>query len=983
MFKPYCRSIISPVMLYIAVCLYSTPALSQWTAMNTGLDGTDGRINTLVCHGNILYIGGGFSVAGKVFTKNIAQWDGKEWAPVGNGLDMPVDALCCDSQGQLYAAVVSPTIERLLPAGRRVSNLNQGANGSIIWKWDGKDWRIIGKVNLGTVNGYGVPLPGYVKSLACDSKNRLIVSGEFYNVEGCKAIGIAMWDGKIWHPLDDGRHVFPKYLNPTYGLVAGKNDAIYAINEKYVGSWDGSSWSLVGDTLTSAPVAIALDRNGFLVAAGRFSSQNENNLPLAIYVNGTWQYPHLKVNSSVTALNSDAKGTLYLGTISTIFVVQNNELKILGSPEHGKQLQGGAKALTFDIHGNLYAAGYDLSIGGKYPPVSILQWNGTQWNKLTDQAKSKIAPISPPARHFLPKNLPLPDSLSIRKIKSFTITPDSHVYISGDFIIIDGKECLNHLAHWDGKAWHAVGAGLPSPAALLASDAFGNVYAAGRFPSGESNCFNSMLRWDGIAFHPVPLMLDDITALTCDISGYLYIGTAAPNKGNWSKSLCRWDDSILTVISGAPAGSYPCFNQKGEVKQLEIIGSKLHVSGTFITAGNMICSGYAIYDLGAPDIDRIKAKRAAMLHATSRQITKPMATMVLKEAYCDLGTSSVTRFEKMEVINNTSEVLDSAVLFTNDSSLFLYDKVAHITSHPVITSVSQGFRFSFPLRTPLLPGKMQQLWIYKEIRNTVSLLDSNIWEYKDTLRTIFANVKIKPGWDGLALYRLSIVEYDSFTVISGGDSKENMQYTNIQGASGTPFKISFARKVEYDTLCAGVLAYVNNNRFINEYYPPPANLLPGLKSLSRVKQELLGRKLLEWCFSFNRPLLSNDLWNIIGEDPQGSVPEPEELKKRFMEVSVFYLDVLRSIAPSLKKETFQMIEDWVSNWKMPYCGNEEIPDTVDRFDVDIVYCYENTEGYEPQMGFYPMELILRTLKILGDEAKESLKSFQSLYNSGE
>jgi hypothetical protein len=969
----------------LQLILMCASGFSQWTVMNhAGLAGTDGKINVMAYHGGMLYVGGEFTIAGTGYAKNVAKWDGKQWAPVGEGFNGPVDALCCDANGILYAAVTPPTQEKVTLAELRMRfRSTLAANGSVVYRWDGKEWQTIGKVNTGTVNGYGEPLGGCIKSMVCDSKNRLVVSGEFYTIDSCKAMGIAAWDGQAWRPLDDGRRIFPKFLNPTYGLFPGENDVMYAINEKWIGCWDGSAWSLVGKELNGEPVGLALDGKGRLVAGGQFKSPQENNVPLAIYTNGVWEYPGIKVSTRVTAIGVDAKGTLHIGTNSSVYAVDKNELRVLGGPEFENQLQGAAGVMMFDPNGNLYAAGYGLDIGGKQPSVTILQWNGARWRRMPGKADQAAVPsTTPPARHVLPKNLPLPDTLKSHQITAFTSTPDGQVFISGNFNVPAGREFLCRLARWDGNTWRAVGPGLPSTAAVMAADPFGNLYAAGQFPTGGWNEYHRLMHWDGTSWQAIKYVPEGITALACDASGFLYIGTAAPSKGSWEKSLCKWDDSIVTVVKGAPAGSFPNFARHGAITRLDVIGSVLHVQGDFTAVGGLISPGYATCRLDAPDTARIRAKREAMQRNARQTVEHGGVTVFLEESYGHLGTKRVVRFEKMVVSNQTTGVIDTAVLFTPDSTGFIYDntekKWGHITQHPVITAAAAGFRFAFPLGKPLLPGQKRPLWISKSQSGRVVPAEPDSWIYKDTLQTLFANVSIPSNPNNRPPFTLSIPE-DSFTVIQGG-SVGNEQYTMVEGKPGTAFNVRFAVKPDSDPVCGAVMSYVSNVKLIDAYTPMPRELLPNVQKLSRVKQALLARELIEWCFSFGHPLRSGDLWDLIGEG-DGTVPEAKELRKRFGEISQFYLEVLKIVAPNVEKETYQTVTEKIRNWHLPECGSEANPLPADRWEGDIVYCSGSSEGQPPEIEFYPMELIKKTLKILGPAALNNLETFEAFFSN--
>ncbi len=167
---------------------------SAWFALGTGLDA---EVNALACDtsGN-LYAGGTFTNAGGVTANNIAKWDGNAWSALGSGMSgapglfsvASVDALACDSSGNLYA-------------GGSFTNAG-GVSANDIAKWDGSAWSALG-LGLG-----GAPLPDgsapYVSAIACDRKGNVYAGGCFASAGLVKANCVAKWDGSAWSPLGSG-----------------------------------------------------------------------------------------------------------------------------------------------------------------------------------------------------------------------------------------------------------------------------------------------------------------------------------------------------------------------------------------------------------------------------------------------------------------------------------------------------------------------------------------------------------------------------------------------------------------------------------------------------------------------------------------------------------------------------------------------------------------------------------------------------------
>ncbi|MCX5769133.1 MAG: hypothetical protein NTZ09_02490, partial [Candidatus Hydrogenedentes bacterium] len=59
---------------------------TAWSALGTGIGGTDSHVDALAVDGSGVYAGGAFTTAGGVSAKNIAKWDGMAWSALGIGI---------------------------------------------------------------------------------------------------------------------------------------------------------------------------------------------------------------------------------------------------------------------------------------------------------------------------------------------------------------------------------------------------------------------------------------------------------------------------------------------------------------------------------------------------------------------------------------------------------------------------------------------------------------------------------------------------------------------------------------------------------------------------------------------------------------------------------------------------------------------------------------------------------------------------------
>lgn len=172
------------------------------------------------------------------FASNIAKWDGSTWSALGVGIHQPILDLAVYDDGSgggpaLYAAGEFTEIgdRSPIPAGR-------------IAKWDGSAWSPVG----------GAGLDGRVEAMAVwndGGGDALYVVGQFANVGGLPAPGIAKWNGTAWSSVGGGATsisdivVFDDgagsalYVDGAFTTIGGQPIATTA-------RWDGSAWTPVG-----------------------------------------------------------------------------------------------------------------------------------------------------------------------------------------------------------------------------------------------------------------------------------------------------------------------------------------------------------------------------------------------------------------------------------------------------------------------------------------------------------------------------------------------------------------------------------------------------------------------------------------------------------------------------------------------------------------------------------------------------------------
>jgi hypothetical protein len=200
---------------------------AEWTMLGACLSifslATIPTVRSLVAVGPNLIAGGHLhDVAGNVsfppgWEDTIAQWNGRIWSKLGNGIVSAQEVLSLATDGSVVYA--------------------GGSFGSQVMKWDGTNWSSLGS-----------GLPGSALALAVGD-GAVLAGGSF---------GVQKWDGTSWTSL--GANV----NGSVYAIVARINEVFVGGNFTQAGSlsaqniarWDGTNWSALGSGLDAAVNAL-------------------------------------------------------------------------------------------------------------------------------------------------------------------------------------------------------------------------------------------------------------------------------------------------------------------------------------------------------------------------------------------------------------------------------------------------------------------------------------------------------------------------------------------------------------------------------------------------------------------------------------------------------------------------------------------------------------------------------------------------------
>ncbi len=246
----------------------------SWSALESnGNNGVNGTVWALAVHGNKLYAGGQFTIAGGMSAKGIAVWDdsSKTWTPLGQGVEGIVRAIAVHGKN-LYAGGIFAS------AGGKPANS--------IAKWNGKEWSPLGS----GISPEGKPIVStpHVNAITILG-DEVYVGGGFIKAGDVNANSIAKWNiiNKSWSALGSGdKNGVYSYFNSNESngtgnveALAANDHAIYVggtfiqaggQNANNIAKWDPStnSWSSLVSGLMGQAFAITIAGKNVHVGGG-------------------------------------------------------------------------------------------------------------------------------------------------------------------------------------------------------------------------------------------------------------------------------------------------------------------------------------------------------------------------------------------------------------------------------------------------------------------------------------------------------------------------------------------------------------------------------------------------------------------------------------------------------------------------------------------------------------------------------------------
>jgi hypothetical protein len=543
----------------------------------------DGDVTTVAIAANgDVYIGGRFTEAGNIKVNHIARWDGARFHPLGEGLDDDPDAIAI-AGNKVYAV------------GSFSSAGNVSANGIAVW--DGAEWAAVGS-GEGATDQYGNR--GWLHAAAIYD-GKLVIGGQFLQVDGVEAANVAAWNGNTWSALDRGVGEYDwdgnwsgqgevRALLPVGDvLVAGGSFQLAGdTTVNSLGIWDGAGWSGLGDGLqmredgrTRLGKVTALAYGGDTLFAGGYFNRAGGNAVnyVAQYTGGAWsalgagvKIKQWSTDSPVSAL-AFADGMLYAGGD---FEAAGGKAIDLIAGWNGTAWQEIAGGIANEGYDKVYAlaAGNGIVVAGGYfrtietkrvDSVAIL--SGGEWLALGEGIHTDYGDM--PGKSY-----------------AMAADPAGNIFVGGQFTRAGGVAAQN-LTMWDGYRWHNVGDADSYIAALVVGDGF--LYAGGNFTQIGGIAASHIARMN--------LQTREWSALGSGINGQvnalaysegiLYAGGAFKSAGSATAEDVAWWDGTAWHSFGSKARIFEVGDRGGEVgtyvNALTVVGDDVFVGGHFQT----------------------------------------------------------------------------------------------------------------------------------------------------------------------------------------------------------------------------------------------------------------------------------------------------------------------------------------------------------------------------------------------------------------
>ena len=312
----------------------------SWQAIGTGMNGP---VTSMRVIAGELYAVGAFTMAGGVPANRVARWDGAAWHSLGSGIAggiSPIVYAIQDYGGSIFVGGKFTTAGSVTTKG--------------IARWDGASWADVGGGVLWIINEseFGEPIV-----YDFETHNGQLVVGGTFTRGGTQVLEyIGSWDGASWSPIGNGvGDAVRSLVNYGPNLIAGGycNEGGGAGPKRYIVKWNGASWVSLGSGMNNYVRGMSVF-DGSLYAVGEFKSAGGkssfgiarwtdpavSSVPEAPKPSLTLPYPNPFLEVVTLQYQATARGSYRLD----VFDLQGRRIRTL---ERG-EFEAGARQASWD-----------------------------------------------------------------------------------------------------------------------------------------------------------------------------------------------------------------------------------------------------------------------------------------------------------------------------------------------------------------------------------------------------------------------------------------------------------------------------------------------------------------------------------------------------------------------------------------------------------------------------------------------------------
>ncbi len=423
----------------------------------------------------------------------ILRWDGQDWLPLGDGLQVAPDA---DEFSRSPSVVGMAVLDGELVAAGNFHRSGDDATCRYVARWDGYDWQ-----------PFGAPVDFLPEKVGIYGGQLVLGAGSFPDNSGRR--GVTIWNGHEWEFLPGQAYDATVLYADNSDLVIGGCLSISGVVASGVARWDGDQWHAMGSGFVGNVIALGA-YDGELILAGWFPGYDSGASSILRGDNGQWRMmgsPVGRVSPAASAVYSIFEydeDLLIAGEFQDVAGMTCNSMARWNGQEwepFGGVTVNGKPATIW----TMFTDGEDLYVAGSFDTVggvacnSIARWDGTQWHDMGANMAGRWELFDygePPLRYVSP---------SVRALAVY----DGQLIAGGFFALGEGEPYVN-IARWDGQAWQPMGdvfggewSGVECLAVYDGRLIVGGYYVIDPYVPWHSEPSPDLLAWDGETWQPL------------------------------------------------------------------------------------------------------------------------------------------------------------------------------------------------------------------------------------------------------------------------------------------------------------------------------------------------------------------------------------------------------------------------------------------------------------------------------------------------